>query len=301
MSSETNIFDCLLEPAEMFDLYRKIGTILNNERDIINERIQGKSLRNTLALLLEIKIIQQSEAKYSKQIVCSSFDSFFDTLMTQINSIYRDIISEIVNCPKHYDDARNQFYIYVNDIPLKYMGLVMLMEQHGVFARSKTKEYFVGIDGFQDIIQRDRPLVSIEELQKRLQRNAENGRLAEEFAVRYEVRRLLSIGIEKSPQRISDIDVTAGYDIVSYEDGSSEIYDRFIEVKAISRDCGFFWSKNELEAAEIKREKYYLYLIDLSSINDPSYDPIIIPDPANRIMTSPNWLVEPQSYRIRRI
>ena len=87
MSSETNIFDCLLEPAEMFDLYRKIGTILNNERDIINERIQGKSLRNTLALLLEIKIIQQSEAKYSKQIVCSSFDSFFDTLMTQINSI----------------------------------------------------------------------------------------------------------------------------------------------------------------------------------------------------------------------
>ncbi len=301
MSSETNIFDCLLEPLEMFNLYRKIGTILLNERDIINERGQGKSLRNTLELLLKVEIIQQSGAEYSKLIACSSFDSFYDKLMTQINITYRDVISEIVNCPKHYDDAKNQFYIYVNDIPLKYMGLVMLMEQSGVFVRHKSKEYFVGIDGFLDIIHREHPLVSIEELQKRLQRNVKNGELAEEFAVRYEVRRLLSIGIDKSPQRISDIDVMAGYDIVSYDDGASETYDRFIEVKAISRDYEFFWSENELKAAKSKREKYYLYLIDLSSIDDPSYDPIMIPDPANCIMTSPNWLVEPKIYRIRRI
>ena len=301
MSSETNIFDCLLEPPEMFDLYRKIGTVLQNERDIKNERVQGKSLRNTLELLLKIKIIQQSKAEYSKLIVCSSFDSFFDTLMIQINNSYSDVISEIVNCPKHYDDAKNLFYIYVNDIPLKYMGLVMLMEQRGVFVRHKSKEYFVGIDGFLDVIHREHPLVSIDELQKRLQRNAKNGELAEEFAMRYEARRLSSIGIYKSPKRISDIDVMAGYDIVSYDDRSSETYNRFIEVKAISSDCGFFWSENELRAAKNKREKYYLYLIDLGSIDDPSYDPIMIPDPANRIMTSPNWLVEPQSYRIRRI
>ena len=301
MSSETNIFDCLLEPLEMFDLYRKIGTILKNERDIVNERIQGKSLRNTLALLSEIKIVQRTEEEYTKLVVCSSFDSFFDVLMTRISDSYRDVVSEIVNCTKHYDDAKNQFYIYVNDIPLKYMGLVMLMEQHKIFVRSRTKEYFVGIDRFQDIIHRERPQVNIEELQKRLQRNADNGKLAEEFAMRFEAKRLLSIGIEKPPQRISDIDVAAGYDIISYENGSSDTYDRFIEVKAVSHDCGFFWSENELGVAKNKGAKYFLYLIDLGSVNDPSYIPIMVSDPANSIMASPDWLVEPQSYRIRKI
>ena len=34
---------------------------------------------------------------------------------------------------------KNQFYIYINDIPLKYMGLAMLMEQTGEFERIKNR------------------------------------------------------------------------------------------------------------------------------------------------------------------
>ena len=47
-------------------------------------------------------------------------------------------------------------------------------------------------------------------------------------------------------KRISEIDVSAGYDIVSFNSSQSQKLDRFIEVKAISNN-GFYWSKNEFE------------------------------------------------------
>ena len=76
--------------------------------------------------------------------------------------------------------------------------------------------------------------------------------------------------------------------------------DRFIEVKAIS-SSGFYWSKNEYETAKLKGETYYLYLVDLHKINQPDYTPEIIQNPAVTITESEAWLVEAQSYSIRRI
>ena len=57
-------------------------------------------------------------------------------------------------------------------------------------------------------------------------------------------------------RRISEVDVTAGYDIISYNSIKSKETDRFIEVKARS-SSGFYWSKNEYETAKLKGEPYY--------------------------------------------
>jgi hypothetical protein len=48
----------------------------------------------------------------------------------------------------------------------------------------------------------------------------------------YERQRLMDKG--KSIERISPYDVTAGYDILSYDNVDSTEYDRFIEVKSYS-------------------------------------------------------------------
>ncbi len=299
MSSDPNIFECLLDPSEIFDFYQKIGITLKNERDIANERIRGHALRNTLMLLERTEMIQRRDDEYSKLTSCQTFDSFYATLISGIKNIYTDEVSTIINCDKHYDEVKNQFFIYVNDIPLRYMGLAMLMEQTREFLRVKNRVYFIGIDNYLDVI-KQKPVVSLEELQEKLLRDAEHGEKAERFAYEFEKNRLKQLGIDKEPLRISSFDVMAGYDIVSYESSLSDCYDRFIEVKAVSK-IGFYWSRNEYETAKLKADKYFLYLVDLKRVNEPRYAPEVIRNPSQDVMESDEWYVEAQSYHIKRI
>lgn len=144
-----------------------------------------------------------------------------------------------------------------------------------------------------------RAQLSLERLKKQLEDNELAGEKAELFVVEYEKKRIghpLCEGIK----RISEIDVAAGYDIVSFNSGDSPEPDRFIEVKAVSSP-GFFWSKNEFEIARLKGEMYYLYLVELGRISDPEYMPEIIQNPASSVMGSDEWYVEAQSYHIRHI
>lgn len=300
MSTDPNIFDCLLDPSEMFVFYQRIGTVLRNDRDIANERVRGQALQNTLLLLQNTAMIQHQGEEYSKHSDCLTIDSFFATLIACIKNTYADEVATIINCNKHYDEVKNQFFIYVNDIPLKYMGLAMLMEQTGEFERIKNKEYFVAIKNYTSRIKK-RQLVNLEELQKKLRQDAEHGEQAERFALNYEIARLKQLGINKEPLVISSFDVMAGYDMVSFESELSEKYDRFIEVKSVSSDLEFFWSANEYMVAKEKEGKYFLYLVELGKIRESSYSPTIISDPANSIMSSGDWLVEPQNYRIRKL
>lgn len=299
MSSDPNIFDCLLDPSEIFVLYQKLGSVLKNDRDLANEQIRGQALHNTMKLLQQTSIIQKSEEGYTKLIKDQTPDSFFSTLIAAIKNTYAEEVAIITNCNKHYDEIKSQFFIYVNDIPLKYMGLAMLMEQTGEFDRIQNREYFIGIENYRDYIKK-KPIISIDELQKKLRRNIEVGEQAEKFALEYEANRLKQSGINKEPLSVSSVDVMAGYDMVSYESKSSKIYDRFIEVKAVS-NIGFFWSKNEVETAKIKAENYYLYLVDLSKINDIDYAPEMIRNPAENIIDAEGWYVEAQSYRVKHI
>ena len=57
MSIDQNVFDCLLDPLEIFAFYQRIGVVLNNNRDIVNERVRGQALHNTLELLQKKGII----------------------------------------------------------------------------------------------------------------------------------------------------------------------------------------------------------------------------------------------------
>lgn len=141
-----------------------------------------------------------------------------------------------------------------------------------------------------------RKLLSLEQLKKQLENNEIAGEKAELFVLEYEKKRL---GNPKNSlvKRISEIDVSAGYDIVSFNSECSEIPDRYIEVKAVSTS-GFYWSKNEYEVAKLFGEKYFIYLVSLSHIDDEGYVPEIIINPAVTIMNNGDWIVEPQSYHI---
>lgn len=299
MSIDPNIFDCLLDPMEIFAFYLKIGVVLKNDRDFFSERVRGQALQNTLVLLEHTGMIQKYENEYKKTIDCPTKVLFYTEFITRIKNKFPEEVSTIINCNKHFDEIKCQFFIYVNDIPLKYMGLAMLLEQSGEFERTKNRVYLLYVDNYREAIKK-KAVISIEELKKKLQQDAEHGELAEKFAWKYEVFRLRQLGINKEPLSISNIDVTAGYDMISYESEFSESFDRFIEVKSVSYG-NFFWSKNEYETAKDKGDKYYLYLVDLKKTDKPGYAPEMIQNPAKCIMESDGWFVEAQSYHIKHI
>lgn len=143
--------------------------------------------------------------------------------------------------------------------------------------------------------------MTLEKLKSKLEADSITGAKAEAFVLEYEKRRIKNPILQNKIKQISEVDVCAGYDILSYENDESTIYDRFIEVKAVSRNLSFFWSRNEFEIAKLRGEKYYLYLVNLSRINDEDYAPVMIQDPAVSVMCSSDWCVESESYYIQKI
>ncbi len=143
--------------------------------------------------------------------------------------------------------------------------------------------------------------MSLETLKNRLKQEEEQGTLAEEFVVRYEKMRLKGTGVERFVKRISEIDVAAGYDIVSYSNGIVNAYDRFIEVKSFNGTPHFYWSKNEMERAGVLGLKYFLYIVDVSKIDVVGYTPIIVCNPMDNLAKSGEWLLQPNTYLVQMI
>ena len=115
----------------------------------------------------------------------------------------------------------------------------------------------------------------------------------------YEKERLQKLS--KKIKQISLIDVSAGYDILSFNDDMSSDYDRFIEVKSFRGEPHFYWSINEKNISEFMGDKYFIYLVDLDSYNsDRAIKPIIIKNPAQNLEQR-NWLIEPTNYLVYEI
>lgn len=117
--------------------------------------------------------------------------------------------------------------------------------------------YFNFVSSF---IKQQKKKLSLDQLKRKLEENEKSGELAERFVLEFEKKRLPA-SLRSKIRIISSIDVTAGYDIVSFESGDSLEIDRFIEVKAINHEKQFFWSQNEYEVAKLKGNSYYLYLV----------------------------------------
>ena len=125
--------------------------------------------------------------------------------------------------------------------------------------------------------------ISEKELTCMLQAKKEVGIEAENLTMEHERKRLDEKGLcdmALAVQNISAVDVTAGYDILSFDGvGSSYEHDMVIEAKG-TRGNGnvFFWSEGEIEAAKELGSAYWIYfwrnvgkkgMETLEKINDP--------------------------------
>ena len=141
--------------------------------------------------------------------------------------------------------------------------------------------------------------LGIDELEKLLEQNHIHGEEAEIFVEEYERKRLVTHPDLRKIERISMYDTGAGYDIVSFDDLDSHETNRFIEVKSFSGVPNFFWSRNELDAARVKKGSYFLYLVDRDKMINPNYHPIIISDPCHRVINDDKtWTKRIEKYFI---
>ncbi|MCF8323038.1 MAG: DUF3883 domain-containing protein [Flavobacterium sp.] len=141
--------------------------------------------------------------------------------------------------------------------------------------------------------------IGIDEFNKQMQQQQIYGEEAEKFVVSYENKRLNE---RKKIDWLAEYIVNAGYDLLSYDDESDEEYNRFIEVKSFDGEIPyFFWSRNEYQVARLKKDEYWLYLVNRSRISDNDYAPIMIQNPYVNILNNDKWNKQIDKYRIEYI
>ena len=150
---------------------------------------------------------------------------------------------------------------------------------------------------FAELVTKKRK-ISQETLLQKLENQRIMGEKGEEFVLNFEKNRCSFTSSQKKKiKRISIIDASAGFDILSLEDEKSN-KKRYIEVKTYSDKVHFFWSANEIKAAKLRGKSYYLYIVNYKQLESEGYSPLIIPDPNFNIVGQSIWDMKPSSYAI---
>ncbi len=201
-----------------------------------------------------------------------------------------------------FDAEKGRLTIKRSAFPLAYAAIRNFLTTAGALDKEENGEICVSDNYENDWTSRlgkHREKFTLEQLLKRQEEQSKRGLEAEEFVLSLERQRLPGKALKI--KRISDFDVAAGYDVVSYENIGSDTYDRFIEVKCYIGSPHFFWSENESDVAKIKGDKYILCLVDYTKMSEPGYVPEYIRDPYTHIFEGNQWMVNTASYRIQKI
>lgn len=224
-------------------------------------------------------------------------------IVSTVNQLFKEAI---MGANMFYYDSVQCCYAFKNELlPLSLSSVRNVLISQGFLIPSRDAQgtRFYISPTYDALVAKHckarRKQLYLDQLKKQLESNELAGEKAELFVLEYEKNRLGQPLCEKV-RRISEIDVAAGYDIVSFDSSQSREPDRFVEVKAVS-NAGFYWSRNEYEIAKLKGDAYYLYLVELSRINQQNYAPQIIQNPATTVMKSQEWFVEAQTFFIKHI
>lgn len=224
-------------------------------------------------------------------------------IVSTVNQLFKE---NIMDASMFYYDSVQCCFAFKNELlplPLSSLRNVLISQGFLIPLRDTEITRFYISPTYETLIAKHckakHKQLSLEQLKRQLEKKEHAGEKAEVFVFEYE-RKRLGQPLSEKVRRISEIDVTAGYDIVSFDSNQSQEPDRFIEVKAIS-NAGFYWSRNEYEIAKLKGNTYYLYLVNLNRIVEQDYSPQMIKNPAINIMDTDEWFVESQSYYVRHI
>lgn len=276
---EQTIFDGCLPMAQA------IGAVVVDDDGLItlNSALEATlvSEKYLAGKLLEMILLALREDKIFHEIFCSENISY--------DVIYRLIQIESSAFRFRYSCFRNLLINFEFLYPHPDANIRKMI------VNSKYKKLFDS----QVMPEIKRRKIGITELEKSLEQKQIYGAEAEAHVLAYEQKRLASHSNFDQIERISEYDVGAGYDIVSFNGLESVELDRLIEVKSFSGTPSFHWSRNEIDVARFKKDQYSIYLVDRDKMNEADYTPTIIQNPYESVLANDTeWNKRVDSYFI---
>jgi len=267
--------------------------------------------RNTILVLIELHLLDETEAGL---VASHSLPGDRDKVRDHISRV---IAVSFVNLLRGYlgpspirqGNVEKGIWLDSRLAPGSDRGLPFLIAEFGVAQRQNISSYVWRISpDFEEMVlvvlaeentaRLKKSKRTIEQLKASLAIKEKYGEEAEVWVVNFERKRLSGHALIEQIQRISEINVSAGFDIYSFSSTSVLSYDRFIEVKSHGGDMHFFWTQNEIETARELRDRYFLYLVDRTRLSEPDYAPVMISAPHEKIFLEQQkyWNAVPVDY-----
>lgn len=317
MLEEIHSYSNLGTPGYFYELYQAM--LSSNDKAWTSESIRSYSYNRVidgrsvfdgcLPLALHIGFLTQNGNAYTlNPDIKKGLDKsgFINTFVRLIHSagVNDNDFAEIFNPKKLSFSEIDKAYIVPNSsFQFRHANFRQLLLDFGVIKRHQDPgikgfliDYsFVGILQSSNANKSAHRHMSLDELKTVMLKEEEAGLIAEEFVVNFEKIRLNRQDVEWVSQKI----VNQGYDIASFENESDEVYNRLIEVKSYSGGHPrFYWSRNEMESARLNGDKYVLYIVDRSRINNVGYTPMVIRNPYVNVLNSGNWSILEETVRV---
>lgn len=269
----------------------------------------NRTFDGILVFLSWINIIEDDEIISLSQKITKK-DFLQEIILRTINKLIEEKkIYNFLNSKNiFYIKEKNLVVVKNNLIHISFSAFRNLFVEIGLFVKDSLVENQFLISNEQvewfkkDIIplidEREFNTMSLNDLEILQQKQKELGYEAELFVLEYEKKMRINHPNYSSIKIISELNVNAGYDILSYQTDTSILIDKFIEVKSFSGKESFFWSRNEIDIAKLKEDEYFLYLVDRSKMNCENYIPTIIQNPYKTVLNNDNWKKRIEKYFI---
>jgi hypothetical protein len=201
-----------------------------------------------------------------------------------------------------FQSVRGQLVARKNSIPPGTSQLVSCRVLQQLGAITVAGEYYVVSRVFDpllaSIIVRTAKLTQAE-LLRRLELQRQRGDLAEQKALEVERGRLTRLGrldLAARAERISPHDVSAGYDIRSFEKNERP---RFVEVKSsVGSQITFEWSVGERATATRHGDSYFIYFVPFSFTLPELASPVVLLKNPIELIRSGRLVETPSSFYV---
>ena len=248
--------------------------------------VEGDELSST-SVLADTFLPLAEEDQYAETFLGIYIDFLLAEGVLDLSSVEYDLLTDAYKLPSKSFKYRHSAY---RNLLISFDALILRNDR--MYNMSDTLAKYLHRPGFvKKLIQ--------QRLKEILEAEEQMGEEGEQFVLKFEANRLGSPLSQKITQ-VSVIDVTAGFDIASFDSPTSKEHDRFIEVKTYKGEPHFHWSRNEKDKAALLRDHYYIYLVDYDKINQNGYCPQMIQDPIKTVFESPDWNKTIDSYLIER-
>lgn len=149
-------------------------------------------------------------------------------------------------------------YINIDSIKIKFRHVSKQLIDLEIAELINDKLKIIDYSLAKEITSRIQRRMSLSEFKRLQEIKHIKGEIAEKFILQQEIIKLKKTNYQ--PVRMSIINVTAGYDILSYDDSGNKIY---LEVKALTKQNEFYFSSNELNTSKFLGNKYFIVLVEV--------------------------------------